>query len=52
MRMACYTADFRGTLAASSEIEELAWLSLADKERTAPVDHAVFEELAADGRLR
>ncbi|WP_432747845.1 NUDIX domain-containing protein [Streptomyces sp. JH002] len=52
VRMACYTADFHGTLSASSEIEEMAWLSLAEKERTAPVDHAVFEDLAAAGRLR
>jgi 8-oxo-dGTP diphosphatase len=51
VRMACYSGDYRGTLAASSEIEEIAWLSLADRDRTAPVDHAVFDELAADGRL-
>ena len=52
VRMACYTADYRGELAASSEIEEIAWLGLADRHRTAPVDHLVFDELAAAGRLR
>jgi 8-oxo-dGTP diphosphatase len=52
VRMACYTADYRGTLAASSEIEEIAWLGLADRHRTAPVDHAVLDDLAAAGRLR
>ncbi|MBL1068087.1 NUDIX domain-containing protein [Streptomyces sp. 7-21] len=52
VRMACYTADYRGTLAASREIEEIAWLSLADRHRTAPVDHAVFDDLAAAGYLR
>ncbi|MDT0266056.1 NUDIX domain-containing protein [Streptomyces sp. DSM 44915] len=52
VRMACYTADYRGTLTASSEIEEIAWLALADRERTAPVDHAVFDDLARAGRLR
>lgn len=51
VRMACYTADYRGMLAASSEIEEIAWLSLADRHRTAPVDHAVFDDLARAGRL-
>ncbi|WP_062217678.1 NUDIX domain-containing protein [Streptomyces sp. NBRC 109706] len=52
VRMACYTGDYRGTLTASSEIEEIAWLAFADRARTAPVDHAVFDELARDGRLR
>ncbi|WP_223291243.1 NUDIX hydrolase [Streptomyces avicenniae] len=50
--MACYTAEYRGTLTASSEIEEIAWLRLADRGRTAPVDHAVFDDLARVGRLR
>ncbi|MEO3755339.1 NUDIX domain-containing protein [Streptomyces sp. B6B3] len=49
--LACYTGEYRGTLAASSEIAEIAWLSLADRHRTAPVDHAVFDDLAAAGRL-
>lgn len=52
VRMACYTADYRGTLAARGEIEEIAWLTLADRHRTAPVDHAVFDDLARTGRLR
>jgi 8-oxo-dGTP pyrophosphatase MutT (NUDIX family) len=52
VRMACYTAEHRGTPVASGEIEEIAWLSLADRHRTAPVDHAVFDALAGAGRLR
>ncbi|RBM17525.1 NUDIX domain-containing protein [Streptomyces sp. PT12] len=52
VRMACYTAEHRGTPVASGEVEELAWLSLADRHRTAPVDHAVFDALAGEGRLR
>ncbi|MGP4112667.1 NUDIX hydrolase [Streptomyces sp. 4N509B] len=52
VRMACYTGSYRGSLAASGEIEEIAWLRLADRHRTAPVDHAVFDELAASGLLR
>ncbi|RKN38594.1 NUDIX hydrolase [Streptomyces hoynatensis] len=52
VRMACYTADYRGELTASSEIEEIAWLRLADRDRTAPVDHLVFDALAVAGRLR
>ncbi|MFC7220650.1 NUDIX domain-containing protein [Streptomyces polyrhachis] len=52
VRMACYTAEFTGTLAASSEIEELAWLSYADRERTPPVDRLAFDDLRAAGMLR
>ncbi|MDT0309908.1 NUDIX domain-containing protein [Streptomyces sp. DSM 44917] len=52
VRMACYTAEHRGEPVASREIEEIAWLSLADRERTPPVDHAVFDALARAGRLR
>lgn len=52
VRMACYTGDFRGRLAASSEIEEIAWLGLADRHRMAPADHPVLDDLAAAGLLR
>lgn len=49
--MACYTAAHRGTLAAAGEIAELAWLGYADRDRTAPVDRVVFDDLLAAGRL-
>jgi 8-oxo-dGTP pyrophosphatase MutT (NUDIX family) len=52
VRMACYTAEHRGTPVAAGEIAELAWLSYADRERTAPVDRVVFDDLLAAGRLR
>ncbi|UGY94673.1 NUDIX hydrolase [Streptomyces gobiensis] len=51
VRMACYTADFQGTVTASGEIEEVAWLSYADRDRTAPVDRLVFDDLKAAGQL-
>ncbi|GGK35581.1 NUDIX hydrolase [Nocardia camponoti] len=50
--MACYTADYRGVLTASSEIEALAWFSLADRDRVPPVDQLLFDDLAAAGLLR
>lgn len=52
VRMACYTAEYRGTPVPSGEIEELDWLGFADRERTAPVDRLVFDDLRAEGRLR
>ncbi|GAA2423259.1 NUDIX domain-containing protein [Streptomyces macrosporus] len=52
VRMACYTGDHSGTLAAGGEIEEIAWLSYADYDRVPPVDRLVFDDLRAAGRLR
>ncbi|MDB1090094.1 NUDIX domain-containing protein [Streptomyces sp. ACA25] len=51
VQMSCYTAHHRGDLRANSEIEELAWLTFADRERTAPVDREVFDDLRAAGLL-
>ncbi|MEU0504612.1 NUDIX domain-containing protein [Nocardia sp. NPDC005998] len=51
VRMSCYTADYRGTLAASSEIEEVAWFSYADRALVPPVDQLLFDDLVDAGRL-
>ncbi|MBF6353527.1 NUDIX domain-containing protein [Nocardia higoensis] len=52
VRMACYTAEYRGVLAPSSEIEELAWFGYHDRELVPPVDQLLFDDLHAAGRLR
>lgn len=52
VRMTCYTAPYQGELAPSSEIEELAWFTFADRSRSAPVDHLIFEHLRGAGLLR
>ncbi|KUP98278.1 NUDIX hydrolase [Thermobifida cellulosilytica] len=49
VRLACYTAEFTGTLAPSSEIAELAWFTGADADRCAPAGVRVLEELARRG---
>ncbi|MGW4808782.1 NUDIX hydrolase [Kitasatospora sp. NPDC004272] len=51
VRMACYAADYTGTLAASSEIEEVDWFSYADRDRVPPVDQVLFDDLHRDGLL-
>ncbi len=33
VRLLCYTGEFKGNLVPSAEIEEIAWLGLADKNR-------------------
>ncbi|MFJ4963565.1 NUDIX domain-containing protein [Streptomyces sp. NPDC088729] len=52
VRMSCYYGDYRGTLAASSEIEEVAWFSFADRSLVPPVDQLLFDDLKAAGQLR
>ncbi|MCW5253285.1 MULTISPECIES: NUDIX hydrolase [unclassified Streptomyces] len=51
VRMSCYTAEYEGTLSASSEIEETAWFSYADRPLVPPVDQLLFDDLRADGEL-
>jgi 8-oxo-dGTP diphosphatase len=52
VRMSCYAGDYTGTLEASSEIDELAWFSYADRPRVPPVDQLLFDDLHAVGELR
>jgi 8-oxo-dGTP diphosphatase len=52
VRMSCYTAEYSGTLAASSEIDELAWFGYADRPRVPAVDQLLFDDLNATGGLR
>lgn len=51
VRMACYTADFDGTLAPSGEIAEIAWFTYADRPRVPRVDQLLFDDLVASGLL-
>jgi len=52
VRMSCYTGEYSGTLAASSEIDELAWFRYADRPLVPPVDQLLFDDLNASGQLR
>ncbi|MBB5916461.1 8-oxo-dGTP pyrophosphatase MutT (NUDIX family) [Nocardia transvalensis] len=51
VRMACYTAEYAGTIEPSSEIEEIAWFGYADRALVPPVDQLLFDDLAAAGLL-
>jgi 8-oxo-dGTP diphosphatase len=51
VRMTCYTADYQGTLTPSSEVEELSWLTYADRDRVSPVDQLIFDHLHQAGQL-
>jgi 8-oxo-dGTP diphosphatase len=52
VRMSCYRAEYSGTLAASSEIDELAWFCYRDRPRVPRVDQLLFDDLRAAGQLR
>lgn len=45
VRMKCFRADYGGAIAPSSEIEEIAWFSFADRDRCAPAAQKVLEGL-------
>lgn len=45
VKMTCYSADYSGTIAAASEIEEVTWLRYADKGIISEVDKLIFDYL-------
>jgi 8-oxo-dGTP diphosphatase len=45
VKMTCYSATYKGKLKASAEIEELIWLTTADKDRISAVDQLIFDFL-------
>lgn len=51
VRMTCYSAGYEGVPAASSEIEEIRWLTYADRDKVSPVDQLIFDHLHRAGRL-
>ncbi|MER2996293.1 NUDIX hydrolase [Pontibacter populi] len=51
VKMQCYTAKYTGTITATSEIEEVDWLSHADKPRVSAVDKIIFDWLKEQGQL-
>ena len=49
--MTCYFADYTGTIRAASEIEEIAWLTFADRPRCSATGQLVLDWLHAQGRI-
>jgi 8-oxo-dGTP diphosphatase len=52
VQMTCYSAGYEGTPTASSEIEEVRWLTYEDRPKVSPVDQLIFDHLHESGRLR
>lgn len=51
VRMTCYTAEFTGELQASSEIQDLAYYTSAQRDIVGPVDQIIFDDLREKGLL-
>ncbi|KAA8886269.1 NUDIX domain-containing protein [Nocardia colli] len=51
VQMTCYTADHHGTPTPSSEIDEIVWLTYADRPHVSPVDQLIFDHLHQSGEL-
>jgi 8-oxo-dGTP diphosphatase len=51
VRMTCYTADFTGELAPTSEIEKIDFFAYAQKHLASPVDNIIFDDLHARNLL-
>lgn len=51
VKMTCYSGAFSGELKASSEIEEMKWLTYADKDKISEVDKLIFDHLKLNNLL-
>ncbi|RNI29132.1 NUDIX hydrolase [Rufibacter latericius] len=51
VKMTCYTGAYKGTIQPASEIEEVVWLSYADREKVSPVDQIIFDWLKEEELL-
>lgn len=45
VKMTCYSCKYTGTVKPSSEIEEVIWLTYADRPKVSPVDMQIFDWL-------
>lgn len=45
VKMQCYKGRYSGTITASSEIEEVTWLTYQDRDKVSPVDKLIFDWL-------
>lgn len=52
VKMTCYEARFLGKIIASSEIQDLAYYTYAQKDLTGPVDQIIFEDLKKKNLLQ
>jgi len=52
VKMSCYTADYDGDLAPSSEIDHFEWLTYADRDRVSLVDQVMMDDMVKTGIIK
>ncbi len=52
VRMRCFAGDYTGQLTPAAEIEEIAWLTYADRGKVSEVTARIFDFLHGKGLLR
>jgi len=52
VRMTCFTGDYSGTLQPSAEIEEITWLTSADRARMSLVTRNIVDWLRSRGEMQ
>src|SRR5208337_1159088 len=45
VRLPCYTGEYKGSLVPAAEVEEIAWLSYADKAKLSEAGQELFDWL-------
>lgn len=51
VRMSCYTGEYDGILLAAAEIDEIAWLGIADREKLSLVGQIILDWLHEQGQV-
>ena len=51
VRMACYQAEFRGTITAAAEIEEVVWMSYRDRDKCSIGGQIILDWLKEKGMI-
>jgi 8-oxo-dGTP diphosphatase len=51
VRMTCYQAEYKGELQPSSEIQDIAYYTYAQKNIVGPVDQLIFDDLKEKGLI-
>jgi 8-oxo-dGTP pyrophosphatase MutT (NUDIX family) len=51
VRMTCYEADYEGELQPSSEIQDIAYYTYAQRDMVGPVDQLIFDDLKEKGLI-
>jgi len=51
VRMTCYSAEYKGDLRASSEIERFEWHTTSDIKKVSEVDKIIYQDLFSKGLI-